>query len=437
MSKNEFDALLLKKLEEEVLEYNPDSWKQLSDQLDIALPHPETTPSFDALLVTKLGESSFEYDPANWDKLSGKLAPDATQTHPFPSRKWGIAIGSAAAVCLAIGLAVIFSHKDAVTPALTHQKATEQPVLPQQPVSTPNAITTPAVPAATPADIAATQKPHAPATPIRSFLPVNEQTHDTFNGDRFPARPQQPDHIAVAQPNTGGSPAVKQELPEPAVTKQEPGKDFLANQTPGWSPVFTGNNNNRNAAPKTNISFGGGVNYGNLNTGYTAGISVKRNLSSDFFVDGTVAMMYNNNATNVAANNGPSVNDNIAARPTSFESSSISSPALDPMQRLYYLQVNPSFGYQIEDKVALSVGGDFQQILNKREEIVRPNNSDTKIFPNFDVGITTKSEFSISPNIQAGLVYREGLNNLLRGDGGKYVNRRYFQVQFKYNLPLK
>jgi hypothetical protein len=155
-------------------------------------------------------------------------------------------------------------------------------------------------------------------------------------------------------------------------------------------------------------------------------------------VDGTVAMMYNNNATNVAANNGPSVggNGNTAARPSSFESS-ISSPALDPIQRLYYVQFNPSVGYQIEDKVALSVGGDFQRILNKRDEIIQPNNSDTKVFPNFDIGITTKSEFTITPNIQAGLVYREGLNNLLKGDGGKYVNRRYFQVQFKYNLPLK
>jgi hypothetical protein len=98
--------------------------------------------------------------------------------------------------------------------------------------------------------------------------------------------------------------------------------------------------------------------------------------------------------------------------------------------------MNPSFGYQIEDKVALSVGGDFQKMLNKKDEIVQPDNNNTKIFPTMDIGLTTKSEFIISPNLQAGLVYREGLNNLFKSDA-PYVNRRYVQVQFKYNIPLK
>ncbi|HEY0297903.1 MAG TPA: hypothetical protein VGB84_01665, partial [Arachidicoccus sp.] len=95
------------------------------------------------------------------------------------------------------------------------------------------------------------------------------------------------------------------------------------------------------------------------------------------------------------------------------------------------------FGYQIEDKVALSVGGDFQQMVGNKDEVVQPQNDNTKIFPTLDVGLTTKTEFSIMPNLQAGLVYREGLNNLIKGgDNGSYVNRRYLQVQFKYNIPM-
>ena len=193
--------------------------------------------------------------------------------------------------------------------------------------------------------------------------------------------------------------------------------------------------NTGNQKPKTHVAVGGGVNYGNLNTGYTAGVTVKRKVGSDFFVDGTVAMLYNNNANNVAVNNGPPIT-NVASRPSSTMSS-ISSPALDPIQRLYYVQVNPSLGYQVEDRVAVSVGGDFQRMLGGNDEVVQPQNDNTKIFPTLDVGLTTKTEFTISPNLQAGVVYREGLNNLVNGsDAGKYVNRRYLQVQFKYNIPM-
>src|SRR5690606_10692411 len=121
----------------------------------------------------------------------------------------------------------------------------------------------------------------------------------------------------------------------------------------------------------------------------------------------------------------------FAARPSTIKSAIIAADQ-KPLN-LYYIQFNPSFGYQIEDNISISVGGDLQQLLPDGENIdkVQFSPEDIKLLPTMDIGLTGKTEIRITPSIEAALLYREGLNNMLHSGSTQYVNRRYFQVQFK------
>lgn len=455
MSKNEFDELLLKKLREAELEYNPASWDKLSQLLP---PKPASGDnSFDELLRGKLEQEELEYKKEHWEQLAHLLPPalvPVSDQNIFitgsKNKKWGLAAGIAAALLLMVGTVFFFRQinngpDESTQPSLVQKKPqtnSSNTIIRQQ--NTTNTVTnTPQTPT-----VAQQGKPQQVVSPGQQNAVKNNTPNNSLYNTLNPVipniiTPQQPQQIAqnniiVPQPITKEHLPAEEKIAAPALVKDNYIPENYAYYDNSNASAFYEGNGSSAKSTKTSISVGGGVNYGNLNTGYSAGVSIRRKVAGDFFVDGTVAMMYNNNATNVAINNGPSLSDNgnLAARPASFNETPLASPALDPIQKLYYVQFNPSIGYQIEKHVALSIGGDFQQMLNKKEEIVQPESNNSKLFPNFDVGLTTKSEFSITPNIQAGLLYREGLNNLIKNDGSKYVNRRYIQVQFKYNIPV-
>ena len=434
---------------------------------------------FDELLLKKLQEEELEYNPAHWDRLAQLLPPTLTPASVNKGKKWTIAAGIAAAIAFA--LATVFfvkllnhpsaeeteqsgiakqAEKPGQAPQPVQKPQAQPPSLAQtqQPVNAPSHTVTPLAVSHNQHTVAPQvpqQQPIATNTPNKA--PVSQQSPvlNTTNNNNSVLPGVLNPGTTIPKEVVADNKTVNEPSPVIPETVQEPHRNTVNNNTvakvdaaPSLKDIYSGGTsafyegNSGNSNKKTSISLGGGVNYGNLNTGYTAGVSVRRKVGGDFFVDGSVAMLYNNNANNVAINNGPPLadNTNTAARPTAFNNeTTLASPALDPIQKLYYVQFNPSIGYQLEKHVALSVGGDFQQILNSRgeqDEIVQPGTNSSKIFPNFDVGFTAKSEFSITPSIQAGLVYREGLNNMLKNDGSKYVNRRYLQVQFKYNIPV-
>lgn len=450
MSKNEFDELLLKKFREAELEYNPAGWDKLSQLLPSSPAAGDS--SFDELLRNKLQQEELEYKKEHWEQLAFLLPPTlvpvsnaTTFIAGNKNKRWGLAAGIAAAIVLMVGSVFFFKQinngpDEPTQPSLVKKDSkpnNTNTTVKQNTNTTTNTPQTPAV---------AQQSNTQPQTvsPVQQQAAKNNARSNSLYNTITPVIPNiitQPQQIA--QNNIIPlQPAIIQEEPPveqkiAAQVNENPIPENYAYSNTTYASAFYEGNGKSNKNAKTSISVGGGVNYGNLNTGYSAGVSIRRKVAGDFFVDGTVAMMYNNNASNVAINNGPSLSDNnTAARPAAFNETPLASPALDPIQKLYYVQFNPSIGYQIEKHVALSVGGDFQKMLNKTEEIVQPESNNSKLFPNLDVGLTTKSEFSITPNIQAGLLYREGLNNLLKNDGSKYVNRRYIQVQFKYNIPV-
>lgn len=404
---------------------------------------------FDELLLKKLQEEELEYDPKHWDHLSQLLPPSLA---PAASRgkKWVIATGIAAAA--AFVLAAVFymklvdkSNDPVQAPALAREKGAQQPT---------------AVPQALSQAASATEQQ---STSQAQEQPAGQHQSPVLTGNSSAQPPALPPQVMPqpASPAQAPLPAVQapaeehiarvQEQPTatqagPEVPKEHQEAPILAKNDTRKStfPVYPADNfdNPRTAynsgakANRTSISLGGGVNYGNLNTGYTVGIGARTKIAGNFFVDGTVAMMYNNNTSNVVNYNGAATMSKGMARPSASQLPA--SPAVEPIQNLYYVQVNPSIGYQIDKNVALSVGSDFQQMLSRTDgaEKVQLAADNARIFPAFDVGLTTKSEFNITPNIQAGLMYREGLSNLLKNDGNRYVNRRYFQVQFKYNIPV-
>ncbi|WP_118974554.1 hypothetical protein [Taibaiella koreensis] len=401
---------------------------------------------FDELLLKKLRDEELEYNPAHWDRLAQLLSPTLTPPSAGKRKKqWLIATGIAAAISLVLGTVFTIQLPDSPD---------EKPAMPSVAQQQPRPATETTAPETNTA--APAIKPGLPATPAAdkpartNDRNLAQDEHEVLPDPNFHSPiptvpvpdndPKVREQIAVAKEPETPSPLKEKTTGNPfrnpavntSKAKEEPTYTYHAD------PAIAMNGFSKRER-KTSISLGGGVNYGNLNTGYTAGVSVRHKIAGKLFVDGTVAMMYNNNANNVVANNGPSMGDNgkMAARPTAFNNeTSLASPALNPIQKLYYVQLNPSIGYQVEKHVALSFGGDFQRMLNQSDEIVQPENMGSKVFPNMDVGLTAKSEFSITPNIQAGLMFREGINNLLRNDNAKYVNRRYVQVQFKYNIPV-
>lgn len=374
MSKNEFDAWLLKKLQEEELTYRPEHWQEVAQKL------PPAPGSRKRLFVT-------------WH---------------------AVAAGIAAVLLLTAGWTLFGPSKEPET--LTEMAKITSPTAPSGLEET----TTSGMPV--PAPIS---KDTDPLT--HSHLPLS------------------PNSLGVASPHIAG----KQEVATPIQHqhKQQAPQEQIAYKKEEVPPVFPKTRDDYpQVAPEPFIattpkkqmilSVGGGVNYGSVNTGYALGVSARRNLGNNFFVDGTVAMMYNDNATQIADYNNKAVQ--FAARPLNG-ASAISTPAMSPASnRLYYLQFNPTFGYQIDKDIALSVGGDVQQMLNAQPGELKVSTADqmAKVLPAMDIGLTAKSEFNIAPHIQAGVLYREGLNNILRASN-QYFNRRYFQVQFKYNIPLK
>lgn len=412
---------------------------------------------FDDLLRKKITEEDLEYDPENWRRLSQLLPPAL----PDRSKKWTIGLGIAAALALLLATTLLVKLMDQTSQvhpsdqslsARTQQEQNLADNPPNKPVAseiksktqedkdvtiransgdtdpvadikeTRNEAETshagkgeagmkqpaPAMQAGTTAFVPGGQIPENKAKDL-SYQKATEATN-LFKGTSDPSSPPHPPvRIAVREQQRNRF------VPE-----------SYAPHKPG-----TGS--------QTSVAFGGGVNYGSLNAGYSLNVTAQQKIGDHFFFDGTIAVMYNNNTPNNIVNYGAAPTpDNTAARPS--QKMMLSTPAVAPVSSLYYIQFNPSFGYQLADNVDISIGGDLQQMLSPDNELQKYQVSEegTRVFPGLDLGFTGKTEYSITPQIQAGLIFREGLNNLLRPNRDiPFVNRRYVQVQFKYNIPIR
>lgn len=399
---------------------------------------------FDDLLLRKFQEENFPYKKESWDKLAQLLPPgqqlsgQGLKNRQTQSGKWRVAVGIAA------GIAILFSLL-LVTGVLNRQAVNE--ASPVAKISGPRDVRP------------ETTEGQAPASRTRQALNpalslADEERAETVGPKRLEEGLKTPPATALLElPAKAGavqSNAAEKTRPEPpvparSIQQQEEASDALAQSVSDldkqtyYNSLLPSPEVSAAAPPsRTIVSVGGGVNYGTLNTGYALGVSAKQKVGDRFFVEGSVGMIYNNNARNVADYNTIS-GFNAAARPSAANAMKLNSPALSPIENLYYFQVNPAVGYEIDEQFSVSIGGDLQHLITAHAESPKVQYSAEKvfIFPVLDFGLTGKTEFSISPEIQAGIIYREGLSAWLRSDPGTaYLNRRYIQVQFKYSLPL-
>jgi hypothetical protein len=177
---------------------------------------------------------------------------------------------------------------------------------------------------------------------------------------------------------------------------------------------------------KTFVSLTGGMNFGSMNTGYMAGINAKQKLSKKIFLEGDLAIVGNTASQTFTKQQIPvnTAGGSLKGAPIDYKDAN-----------LIYVEVNPTVGYQLMNKVSVGVGADLQQMVNGTNTLVNVND-ETKTIPAFDFGLTGKTEIALSPKIKAGILYREGINNLINGSSN-YFDRSYLQVQLKWTVLHK
>lgn len=197
-----------------------------------------------------------------------------------------------------------------------------------------------------------------------------------------------------------------------------------------FDPVV--NTAKHNANNKMYYGVSGAYSYGTLNEGGAIAINTRKNLNEKFFIDGTVGLVVNNSSPLQGNFNG----DFIAykSNPQAINAKSKSN-LFTNTNTLYFVQINPSVGINVGKNIDVSVGPDYQQMVsNTQYNVVMFEGS--KLLPKHDFGLTGKAEIGITPNLKAGLLYREGVTPILANDNN-IASRRYFQVQLKIQIPSK
>jgi hypothetical protein len=186
---------------------------------------------------------------------------------------------------------------------------------------------------------------------------------------------------------------------------------------------------------KTSLALNGGANYGTFRQGLTVGFSARHFVNDKVFIDGAIAMMINHGDDNTLSYTGDVMKD-VFSHNTNNGRSARPSGTYYNVNNFYYIQFNPSVGTKLSKRFMVSTGPDIQQLLTSSPDpTIMFKDHDVKLVPNFDVGLTGKAEFFLSPSIQTGIIYRQGVNNIIRNNND-YLNRNYFQVELKYTIPL-
>jgi hypothetical protein len=366
---------------------------------------------FDKLLKERFDEHEFAYNDANWDRLVGQLPEKSHKTIPFP---WLKATGIAAALAVTVGGMSYFLSKDTAAPIV--QNTTHTP-LPLEQVVAPS--TNPTVIAQN------NQSPVAASDAIYLKEKKNLSTQATkIESDNAIANTVQlatnrPASIETSTVTTKSQADIAKEEINTDEQKKAISASLAFNNEVSFEPKVVKDN-------KTFVSLTGGMNFGSMNAGYMAGINAKQKLSKKIFLEGDLAIVGNTASQTFTKQQIP----------VNTGGGSLRGAAIDYKNaNLVYIQVNPTVGYQLMKKVSVGVGADLQQMVNGSNALVNVND-ETKTIPASDFGLTGKTEIALSPKIKAGILYREGINNLINGSSD-YFDRSYLQVQLKWTVLHK
>lgn len=413
---------------------------------------------FDEFIKRIVDQEDIPYNESSWNRLSQLLhEKEDSNIVPFvaeskKAKSWKNVIGIAAAIALLLGATIVFTHYSSKNSQI------QNPILAEHNTSTENNTPQNIEDNSTAASEDSNNNSNSsallknPAIAKKETLQNKDAQSSSNQKTKFSSHTDEATNTFISKEITkvdakesskkNNADTDFANLPtEKFVTKDETqGKALQPSKTESSHALTKVNSkyfdeldlpSNRSKVVST-LSFGGGVNYSTLNTGYALSLGAKQKISKNLYFDGSVSVLYNNNV-----NNG----GNFAGKGLNLKSKiSPNSPGFSSWKNVLYVQLNPSIGYQVIENLGLSVGGDIQQMLsndNNFEKIQFTDNG-IKVFPIIDVGFTTKAEFDVGENIQTGIIYRQGVNNLFKSeDALPFINRRYIQVQFKYNLPIK
>lgn len=370
------------------------------------------TNEFDDLIKAKVEQTELAYNPANWDKLTREL-------HPAPAIQVGKTgfiryMGIAASLLLVVAaFAWIFTRNnkdESIAKAPVPATTTPSKVHHQKSVAVPP-VTEEESENVTPASTVA-------AAPVER----KKATHRTILQTPAPIAVQSP-AVAQTQP---AEPVVNEELPivkNRTPDKAAPANPFSFNESFQPKPVII-------AGGKTHVSITGGMNYGSLNTGYMAGINARQKIGGKMYVEGDLTLVSNQvTESTVSPNQWAAFESGLGAK------SSESNVVTQTPSNFLYIQFNPSVGYQVHKKVSLSLGADLQRLVDHNDNLktLVYQSDELKLIPGLDMGLTGKTEYAVTKKLKAGVLYREGINNLING-GEEYLDRRYLQVQLKFTV---
>lgn len=403
---------------------------------------------FDLLLKSKMEQEELQATPKGWDNLFKELHPDEERALPFaatpPSnvrvlsyhKRWW------AAACAVV--AVTFLSVWALLP----EKQVDDGMVHKQP--TPNENVPESIHPNSNTPIQENSTSHTAATTTTTKIGsintvANHSLHKKVGTEHVSKtvlkdnNSHQNNQYVIPTPNDKVEDKNIVQVPGPIKDNYQPKRENITflypdGETRRVDPVRP----NRSVA----IGLNGGYNFGNLNSGYAVALKGRANINSQLYVDATVGINMNNLPYTAASVPVSSAK----ARPTNADQNSVHLPAVkNPTQQLLYVQFNPSVGYKVTNRINVSVGGDLQRIVKDRQSdeinvIFSPEKNKAALIPQTDLGITAKTEVKIAKHLSAGLLYREGINNMLHSKGSNdmsYINRRYMQVQLTYNIVGK
>lgn len=373
-----------------------------------------STNEFDRLLNERFDRHEFAYDPAGWERLARQL-PQEKSRRIIPFVWWKTAGMAAALVVMISGAAWYFQSQDKPTAPI----ASQQSVLQQ--------YNTQIQPAFLPAS--ASEDSHIqgeqPTPSVHHSVAVMHKPSERNTTSVNVAHREQlipsteliaSSAVVITPEQTETNEEIKPEAKKSEPAKPKKDKPFtMASLTPdpdAYEPVSR-------PSGKTLLSLTGGMNYGSMNTGYMAGVNAKQKIGKKLFVEGDFAVV-NNTASQTFTQQQKQLG--ISSKmPINYRDAN-----------LLYVAFNPTVGYQVLPKVSVGVGADVQRMVNGDDILVMVDETE-KTIPGTDVGLTGKTEVSISRRLRAGVLYREGINNFINSSSD-FFDRRYLQVQLKFTV---
>jgi len=390
--------------------------------------------NFDDLIRAKFDSQDFEPQPEGWLKLQAELDQPTTKRRAVIYR-W-LPMGVAACLGLVLASVVWFAY-DASSPSPAYEPNSRiatttqnedthlfenQPVDPHPHTTATLAIVETPLPDLS--DIKEEQNATPASTPVSTLA---HTTQEAFIPNPAPAADPTIVYSETVLPSSieGGQVPIAPLAPNGNIASPQ------AHNTSISEPKLDFIKPTEHAQRKTYIHLTGGWNYSSLNSGFMAGINARQNISKKLYLEGDLAYAHgklNQASVLTTAHYNSLTKGNSIHMP--FTNAIIQQPT-----NFNYLQFNPSIGYMVLPKLTLSVGADMQQKLDQgtQTRTLVYTQGEIRLLPDFDMGITGRTEYNITPKMKAGILYREGINNLIRGNN-TYFDRRYVQIQLKFRI---